>query len=142
MNVRIGKNSVSLDCILESLKLFREQGFVRKGRENGVGGGDGVSAVDGVASVDRVSGVDGVGSGSMDENNNTKIRKSKKKETNYNEDEDDDDEIIEESKCYKRMTTSDSLKDLEKLQQQLNQVIEKKKNKLRRWCWMWRWKYG
>jgi hypothetical protein len=66
MNVRNGKISVFLDCILESPKLFREQGFVRKGRDigtGGVGGGDGVS------------GVDGVGSGSMDANNNTKIRK-------------------------------------------------------------------
>ena len=71
MNVRNGKISVFLDCILESPKLFREQGFVRKGRDIGTGGVVGVGGGDGVSGVDGV----GSGSGSMDANNNTKIRK-------------------------------------------------------------------
>jgi hypothetical protein len=44
MNIRNSKVSIFLDSILKSARLFRENGFVRKGRENGVGAG----GIDGV----------------------------------------------------------------------------------------------
>jgi hypothetical protein len=105
MNVLNSKVSIFLDCILVSARLFRENGFVRKGRENGVGGGL-------VLDVD------------VDETT-TKKKENQKKDTNnheedeYEEEEADDGEIEEiDVKCSKRIAPSESLMDLEKLQQQ------------------------
>ena len=63
----------------------------------------------------------------------TKKKENQKKDTNnheedeYEEEEADDGEIEEiDVKCSKRIAPSESLMDLEKLQQQLTKVIEKK----------------